>query len=120
MLCRAEFLAIPNPGGGVGYGYDTREGRSPADGSRVRVFVPVAALAGNASGKQEGAVSVWKVDPTGGRVMPQPVNLGHEIREDHRLVLEGLKPGDRVVLNPPSDLQPGDRFRPAASSVSKS
>jgi HlyD family secretion protein len=108
MLCRAEFLAPPEK-----EAPDTGDPLAAAvENSRVRVFVPVAALA--------SADTVWKVDRSGDRVAPQSIVPGPTVREGHRLVLEGLKPGDRVVLNPPADLESGDRFRPIASTAPES
>ncbi len=98
MLCRAEFLANSRA--------EDTEASAPATSSeRVRIFVPGAALIGDDE-------SVWKVDPSGERVVRQAIELGRETREDHQLVLSGLKPGDRVVVDPPSDLKTGERFRP--------
>ena len=42
---------------------------------------------------------------------PAKVTLGPGLREDHREVREGLSPGDRVVLDPPEDLEEGARAR---------
>lgn len=98
MLCRAEFLATAT----------TENPETPAttmSRERVRIFVPSAALIGDND-------TVWKVDSSGERVIRQTVELGRETRENHQLVVSGLKPGDRVVLNPPSDLESGERFRP--------
>lgn len=122
MLCRAEFLASPAPrpsGSGPGNSVTRAAASLPSEGSPVRIYVPVAALAGAGPSANETEASVWKVDRSGDHVVPQSITLGLAIREDHRLVLEGLKPGDRVVLNPSNDLKPGDRIRPAESTASK-
>ncbi len=116
MLCRAEFLALPasnTPGSKDKE--NSPAGQMPtslsSSGSRVQIFVPAAAINGDI---------VWKVDASGDHIEPQSISPGREVREDHQLVLSGLKPGDRVVINPPADLKSGDRFRPAESSPSKS
>jgi multidrug efflux pump subunit AcrA (membrane-fusion protein) len=115
MLCRAEFLDPPVTVASDSDKSVTSAAAPTSDSSRVRVFAPLAALSGN-----ESEASVWKVDRFGGRVVPQLITLGPTTRENHRLVLAGLKPGDRVVLDPPADLEPGDRFRPIESSSPES
>lgn len=96
MLCRAEFLAST-----------TAERVGLANGiARVRLYVPAASLLG-ASG---ATAEVWLVDESGERVRRQPVVLGSERREEFVRVQDGLKPGDRVVVNPPGDLEPGTRI----------
>ncbi len=98
MLCRAEFLA-PNEAGPT---------TTVAGGSGgLRIFVPEAALM-QAEGMR---ATVWKVDASGLRIDPVVIALGEERREGHRLVHEGLLPGDRVVLDPPADLEAGERIR---------
>ena len=103
MLCRAEFLES----GDSGDADVLREPRASSSIDRISVYAPIAAFSG---GQSEG--EVWKVDASGDHVVLQPITLGGETREDFRRVLDGLKPGDRVVLNPPADLKTGDRFRP--------
>lgn len=118
MLCRAEFLAQPaeaaapasakSPVAAAGSptGAGAGSGRRP---SRVRIFVPRQALA-----ERDGTAGVvWKIDDSGNHAQPRPVELGATRRDDHLLVLSGLKPGDRVILDPPADLSPGERVRPA-------
>lgn len=96
MLCRAEFLPASAQAG---------EGREPV-GERVAVFVPESALLG------EGAApTVWKLDASGQRAMRQSLELAGERREGYLRVRAGLKPGDRVVVNPPADLQAGERIK---------
>lgn len=104
MLCRAEFLASPNT-------QDLEASSTVEPSGRVQVFVPEAALVGDS----ENEATVWRVDVSGDHVAKQTVTLGNDRREDHRLVLEGLKPGDRVVLNPPADLSADQRIRPTDS-----
>ncbi len=113
MLCRAEFLEAPAAVAGVSTTENTETAPTSASG-RVQIFVPVAALTGDDSNQNQG--SVWKVDASGDHVVPQTITLGREVRDDHRVVVEGLKPGDRVVLNPPSGLESGERFRATANA----
>ncbi len=121
MLCRAEFLAFPSTEDSDRNQAD--RSKPLAKGTRVRVFLPSAAVL-DEDGSGSGKARVWRVDSSGNHVIPQSVTLGREFREDHRLVLEGLRPGDRVVLDPPPDLEAGERFRAAnvfpASSASPS
>lgn len=107
MLCRAEFLVpratTETPGVTA----------APVSGG-IRIYVPEKALT-----QVEGTrATVWKVDPSGGRLEPVVITLGEEKREDHRLTREGLRPGDRVVLEPAADLEPGERIREKPSPTS--
>ena len=105
MLCRAEFLR-PVEKNEASKPESVQFTGKPA---RARVFVPLAAI-GETETDQDDVV-IWKVDASGNRISRQTIVLGEETREDHRLVLDGLKPGDRVVLHPPGDLEQGERFR---------
>lgn len=96
MLCRAEFLAPPS-------GSNNRDAPSS---NRAAVYVPTSALI-----EHEGQVAVWTLDASGKRVNLQTLQVATEIREGYQRVLEGLKPGARVVVNPPADLQAGERIR---------
>lgn len=111
MLCRAEFLAptAPSPereSAGKGTGKES-ETISRGSGAVVRVFAPEAALIDATT----DAAKVWRIDDSGERVELREIALGGERRGAHRLVLAGLRPGDRVVLDPPSDLEVGERVR---------
>ncbi len=101
MLCRAEFLAPVTPAGRA-----VSESRRAS--TAVNLFVPNSALIGS----RDHQATVWRLDESGERVIPTEVTLGDERGETHRLAIEGLRPGDRVVINPPADLQPGDKIRP--------
>lgn len=109
MLCRAEFLGLEDSAGS-----SSEQSASSVSANRINVFVPVDAFTDkdSPSAEAQASATVWKVDGSGDHVVPQLITLGREVREDFRRVLDGLKPGDRVVLNPPSDLERGDRFRP--------
>ncbi|MFQ3224714.1 MAG: HlyD family secretion protein [Lentimonas sp.] len=97
MLCRAEFLAPPS---------DSRRSVAPSS-DRATVYVPTEALI-----EHSGNTAVWTLDASGKRVIRQALRVAAEQRDGYQRVLEGLKPGARVVMNPPSDLQEGDRIRP--------
>jgi len=103
MLCRAEFLAPVS---------DSQEetgkvaAASGATG-RVALFVPESALV-----EGGGRSGVWRADETGKRLAFAPVTTTGEPREGFLRLIEGLKPGDRVVVDPPDNLEEGMRFRP--------
>jgi len=86
----------------------------PDMGVRVRFFEEssqstpsvVARVPSGAVGTDGVGEHVWRV--VDGRVARQPVRLGREM-DDLREVLEGVSPGDSVVLDPPSGLEDGDR-----------
>ncbi len=96
MLCRAEFLAP----------YSGSQGKGIQSNTRAAVYVPRSALI-----QQSGEVSVWTLDASGKRITQQAVHVGLEERDGYLPIIDGLKPGDRVVLNPPPDLKEGDRVR---------
>ena len=77
------------------------EESTPAAGSAV-ARVPSGAVAADGAGEY-----VWRVVES--RVARQPVRLGREM-DDLLEVLEGLAPGDSVVLDPPAGLEDGARI----------
>ncbi len=83
---------------GPGYGLDIKivtEARQDA------VLVPAAAVFATAEG-----MAAFKI--SNGKAALAPLKIG--IRgEDHWEVLDGLEPGDRAILHPPSNLRPGHR-----------
>ncbi|CAN5342785.1 HlyD family efflux transporter periplasmic adaptor subunit [soil metagenome] len=107
MLCRAEFLAPSTTTGSTTTGTAGSTATQSGAG-RVKVFVPESALV-DPSG---GDAHVWALDGSGDRLVRLPITLGSERHGDHRLVVDGLRPGDRVVVDPPADLEPGQRARP--------
>lgn len=99
MLCRAEFLA------------DGRETRSNNPGKlalNVRLFAPEAALVS----RNGSLASVWIVQPETMRVRQAEISLGHTSLDGFVEVVAGLLPGDQVVVQPPADLETGDRVKP--------
>jgi HlyD family secretion protein len=116
MLCRGEFLAPPRA--------SYRGSILPASSSstfsqntltttgvphNVQIYAPLASIVPAPNETQKAMI--WKVGPEGKKVFPQEVTLGQVQREEHVLVLNGLRPGDRVVLRPPTDLTAGENFR---------
>jgi HlyD family secretion protein len=53
---------------------------------------------------------------TGGRAHLQTIRVGHHNDNDAE-ILEGLAPGDEVILHPSDDLADGARVRPRASAI---
>lgn len=91
MLCRVEFLSAPKLG----------NTGSLAVRASENVWIPEAAI-------QEGT-KAWVVDPVTQRVELREVEVGTETREGYQVIMEGLRPGERVVLNNPVGLKPGER-----------
>ncbi len=105
MLCRAEFLQPAS--GGVASSSDQASGPS-----RVAVYVPESALI-----QRSGSTAqVWALDLSGQHLELRELSLGARKREDHLLVVNGLLPGDRIVLKPAEDLKVGQRVRPQLES----
>ena len=101
MLCRAEFLAPPAPAGSA-----TRSGQPSA----VALYLPISALIPDIDAEP---AAVWKLDATRQRVVRQAVATVGPARDGHLRVVEGLKPGDRVVLNPATDIEADERVATA-------
>lgn len=102
MLCRAEFLA-PRTGK-----------RTTPNNDRISIYIPATAII-----NRDNNTAVWTLDRTGKRVNLQLVHLAPEGREGYLQVLEGLQPGAHVVVNPPADLQHGERIRRQNESAKK-
>ncbi|PXA04090.1 hypothetical protein DDZ13_08610 [Coraliomargarita sinensis] len=100
MLCRAEFLPVPEASGAK-----AAQGAT-ANSGRVALYVLGSALVD--SGSKKG---VWALDTSGERIEWRDLRLGDTRREGHLRVLEGLRPGDWIVDNPPGDLQAGERVK---------
>jgi RND family efflux transporter MFP subunit len=99
MLCRAEFLAPPKASG-------DEAASVPESSVRVALYLPETALVG--SGREAHA---WALDSSGEHVERRELRLGDERRDGHIRVLEGLRPGDFLVDNPPGDLEAGERVK---------
>ncbi len=106
ILCRAEFL------GGTAANSE-RESRPAGSGvlsadrsNRIRLFAPEEALF-----KESGEAACWVIDASGRHLELRPVTRGTERREGWIEVTEGLRPGDRLVLNPNREFKPGERVQ---------
>ena len=97
MLVRAAF----HPGG------NTKDG--PLDGSgaaqNLALFVRVDSL----FDRSQKSARVWFVE--GDRLRVRTLTLGSDQREGHIQVIEGLRPGDQVVLPPFDDLEENQRIK---------
>lgn len=93
MLCRVEFLEVARTADGATI--------SPATGA-LATWVPEAALVGG---------QVWVCDPESRRVEPRQVRSGNETQDGYARIVEGLRPGEWVVLSP-ADLRDGQRVNP--------
>lgn len=109
MLCRAEFFPADSRGGSEG-------SPATANGSRggPRVYAPVPAIMSRSG---NSAAAVWRVAAATNRLELREVVLASEVRDGHQLVLEGLVPGDRLVVNPAESLEAGMRVRPVLQSA---
>jgi len=61
--------------------------------------------------RQAGRASVWSLDPDGEKAEKRSIRIGDLSRDGHVEVVEGLRPGDPIILNPPGDLVSGERVR---------
>lgn len=101
MLCRAEFLSQElSDAEGAG-------ARVKGAGNSVSLFVSVDALIE----RTEGEAVVWTPDAERKTLQRRTIQLGRLAKDGYLPVLEGLQPGDQVVIDPPADLEEGDRYR---------
>ncbi len=105
MLCRAEFLGSESSETGL------ESDRSSS--TQVSIFVSKKALVSQGDGKGV----VWALSPSGERLEARSLRMGEESRDDHVSVLDGLRPGDRVVINPGVSLFEGMKVKPINPSV---
>ena len=102
MLVRAAF----HPSGNA----DTPAGKNGSTARGLTLFVPTGSLFEQS---QESA-RVWSVER--GRARLRILTLGSEKREGHIQVIEGLKPGDQVILPPFDRLKENQRIKSASST----
>jgi multidrug efflux pump subunit AcrA (membrane-fusion protein) len=95
MLARARFLATA---GAQGAGAENHAGS--------RLFVPRNGING-----QDGQSFVWLADQVENIARRQEVTTGRSVVDGWVVVMEGLRPGDRVIVDPPVNLQEGQRIR---------
>jgi RND family efflux transporter MFP subunit len=103
ILVRDERI-VPDMGVRVAF-LSAEEAPAPASAAAPVVLVPSAALV-----EANGETAVFVL--AGERVTRRPVRVGAS-RGDARQVLEGLNPGERVVLAPPAGMADGDEVRVA-------
>ena len=107
MLCRGEFLAPSRHGSTAPIVSGTH--RPTEEQHSVQIYAPLESIVPLPNDAQKAMV--WIVGPERKKIYPREVTMGQAQREEHLLVLNGLRPGDRVVLRPPSDLTAGENFR---------
>jgi multidrug efflux pump subunit AcrA (membrane-fusion protein) len=97
MLVRAAF----HPGG------NTTDGPVGGSGAaqNLALFVRVDSL----FDRSQQSARVWFVE--GDRIRVRTLTLGPDQREGHIQVIEGLRPGDQVVLPPFDDLEENQRIK---------
>ena len=128
MLCRVSFLDATAPGAGPPADAATATsepapttGPAPATrggGARLAIMIPEAALLpaaarpGNGTAPNpdsEPAALVWVVDLDQRaelrQVKPGPLRRGDAIQ-----ILDGMRAGEPVIIDPPADLKPGRRL----------
>lgn len=105
MLCRVEFVA-------------TEQSPGVVPQRLVSLWIPKAARVEG----EGGETRVWVVDSTRGVALPREIRLSTEERADDRQqwirVLDGLRPGERVVTRGAERLRPGARVFEQAGDMS--
>lgn len=107
ILCRAHFLATKSQSNrSMKSGrHTTPNGSGPP---RLQVYVPRKALTNQSADRQ---ATVWVVDESDRHAESRRLQLGPDTNTGFILVRQGLRPGDRVILNPPPSLKEGKRIR---------
>ena len=98
MLVRAEFY----PGGKTASAKDSFPRGS---GERLAIFAPREAFFDHS----QQSARAWVVE--GERVRLRTLKVGSGERDQHLRIIDGLRPGDRVVLPPFEDLKDNQRIR---------
>lgn len=99
--------------------FDIPLGARAAPGMYAEVFLPNAQSQGlkfpvipeNAIVKRGSLPAVYVVDPKTGRVSMKIVRLSQTTQNGYRIVLSGLKAGERVVLDPPPNIHSGMLYK---------
>lgn len=94
MLMRAKFFAVNSP--------QKAGGPAPTSAGRLSLFVPEKALINE--------TQVWVISPDS-KAEKRTIKLDKMTRDGHRLVLEGLRSGESVILPPHSRLEEGSRVK---------
>lgn len=95
MLVRAKFFATAQT-------KTNSQGYSQSSSGRLALYVPEQALVSD--------TQVWVVSQESTAAL-RKIKLGEDIRDDHRLVLEGLRSGESVILPPHDQLKEGARVK---------
>ncbi|UCF32961.1 MAG: efflux RND transporter periplasmic adaptor subunit, partial [Phycisphaerales bacterium] len=95
MLGRARFLAVADS--------STVDGRE----SNLRLFVPKSTVF-----ERAGRSFVWLADHVEEVARLRAIKPGRLTLDDWMAVAEGLRPGDRVIIDAPADLEDGQRILP--------
>ena len=93
MLCRVEFL-------------DTESG-GPMSASDLSVYVPESAI--------QPDQTVWIYDPASHLADRRAVTAANETRDGYRRIREGIRAGERVILDP-ENLRIGQRVNPISEN----
>lgn len=92
MLVRAKFYALFQP--------NTTQNTGASLSGRLALYVPAKAILNDSQ--------VWVIS-TDSRAELRTIKLGNETRDDHHLVIEGLRSGEFVILSPQDQLLEGSR-----------
>jgi RND family efflux transporter MFP subunit len=86
-----------------------KPGAAAQESKERRVFSDASAVIATAGISSNGETYVWTVDDSM-QVARRPVKLG--LKRDSRIeIVEGLTGGERVVVDPPRDLEPGQTVK---------
>lgn len=111
MLCRAEFFAGPNRSENRTAATDSPAGtESFGSGTwrKLTVMVPESIL----RDRDGNRAAIWAVSIDGAHAEKRAVQLGKARMDDRVSVVDGVRPGDRLIVNAPESMEPGDRVRP--------
>ena len=72
---------------------------------RLTLFAPTEAI----FDRNQNSARAWVVEDN--RAQLRTLTLGSREREQHLHVLEGLQPGDRVILPPFDEIKDGERVK---------
>jgi HlyD family secretion protein len=102
MLTRVRFEAAGAPARSAATG--AGDPTSPAGHT---MLAPRSALVDATA----DAARVWVLDQAGRAAALREVRLGAGREDGYIEILEGLRPGDRVIIDPPGNLRPGSRVK---------
>jgi multidrug efflux pump subunit AcrA (membrane-fusion protein) len=73
----------------------------------MKIFVPQFIRSSNLG---EDAV-LWVLSVDGNHAEQRKVSFGTEVRESFIEITDGLRAGDKIILNPPPQIKEGDRVK---------